>query len=514
MKTSCCLLGVDIGTYSSKGALVTAEGELIASRSVEHALSLPGPGYVEHDPEAVWWHDFKVICRSLLEASGIDPARIGGIGISTISPAVVAVDEYDRALRPAILYGVDTRATREIEELREKTGLEFTSQSGMPKILWIRRHEPEVWAKTRRIVNGSGYLNLKLCGQAAIDVYDASGFLPLYDPGTHQWSDRFADVAPPEMLPKIAWTCEIAGRVTPEAARETGLSPGTPIITGTADAASEAISAGLSEVGDMMVMYGSSTFFIVKTARPYVPGRFWGADFLEKDTYVLAGGTATAGSLTKWFRDRFAPEEVRAEAEGGPNAYAALSEEAAGSPPGARGLVALPYFSGERTPLHDPDAKGMIFGLNLLHTRADIYRALLESVGYAVRHNIEVMREEGVAIERILAVGGGAQNPLWMRIVSDIAQIEQHIPAQQIGASYGDAFLAGVGIGLFDGSRDASRWVRMKETVRPRPDAAGRYDASYHLYRDLYERNKDLMRRAGELRTGILLGRATHRVAP
>jgi len=485
---------VDIGTYSSKGVLVTESGRIAASATMEHPLSLPKPGYVEHDPEAVWWHDFLAICRALRDESGIDPAQIAGIGISTISPAVVPVDGEGKALRPAILYGIDTRATKEIEELRARTGGEFSSQSGAPKILWIRRNEPEVWSKTRLILNGSGYLNLKLCGEATIDVYDASGFAPLFDPRTLRWSGEFEDIAPVGMLPEVTWTCEVAGHVTGEAARETGLVAGTPVITGTADAAAEAISAGLARVGDMMIMYGSSTFFIVKTARPYQPGRFWGSVFLEKETFVVTGGTATAGSLTKWFRDQFAPKEREAEQQGGPNAYAALAQRAADSPSGARGIVVLPYFSGERTPIHDPDAKGMIFGLSLMHTREDLYRAFLESVGYAIRHNIESLREEGVAIERILAVGGGTQNPLWMQIVSDIAHIEQQIPEKQIGASLGDAFLAGVGIGLFESSQEASRWVRIREIVRPDPDRYALYDASYQLYRALYERNADLMR--------------------
>ena len=237
--------------------------------------------------------------------------------------------------------------------------------------------------------------------------------------------------------------------------RLTGLAAGTPVITGTADAAAEAISAGLANPGDLMVMYGSSIFFILKTDRLYNSPHFWGTRFLEPDTYAVAGGMSTAGSLTRWFRDNFAAGEVAAESAGGENAYAALAELAAASPPGARGLVALPYFAGERTPIFDPDAKGLLVGLTLSHTRGDVYRALLESVGYGIRHNLDAMRAEGMAPARILAVGGGTLNRAWMQMVSDIAGIEQHIPAQQIGAAYGDAFLAGVGIGMFGGTRDA-----------------------------------------------------------
>ena len=210
----------------------------------------------------------------------------------------------------------------------------------------------------------------------------------------------------------------------------------------------------------MMVMYGSSTFFILRTEGLRSPRGFWASRFLEEGTFVVAGGTSTAGSLTRWFRDNFCAAELAAEKARGANAYAALSRLADESVPGSRGVVVLPYFSGERTPLNDPDARGVIFGLSLGHTRADIYRAVLESVGYSIRHNIEALRAEDCRASRILAVGGGTRNPAWMQIVSDIAGIEQVVPARQIGASYGDAFLAGIGVGLFSGTEDAQRWVR------------------------------------------------------
>jgi xylulokinase len=213
----------------------------------------------------------------------------------------------------------------------------------------------------------------------------------------------------------------------------------------------------------------------------------------------VAGGTATAGSLTRWFRDVFGQPEMEAERAGGPNAYEALARVGASSPPGARGLVVLPYFSGERTPLHDPDAKGMVFGLTLSHTRADVYRAILESVAYSIRHNIEAMAAEGCRATRILAVGGGTRNAPWMQMVSDIAGITQVIPEQQIGASYGDAFLAGIGVGLFRDTGEVRRWVRPKGTMVPNAAARASYDGLYRVYRELYPRNADAMRTLGEL---------------
>jgi xylulokinase len=494
------LLGIDIGTFSSKGVLVRENGEVAAERMVEHPLDIPSPGRAEHDPEKVWWGDFTLICRALLEASGVKPADIAAIGVSTISPAVVAVDAGGRALRPAILYGIDTRATEEIAELSRATGASLDTQSAAPKVMWIRRHEPEVWARTRWVLNGSGYLNLRLTGARTIDIYDASIFHPLYDADSNSWSKDIAPlVAPLEMMPEPTWTSRVMGRVTAEAARDTGLASGTPVITGTADAAAEAVAAGLAGPGDMMVMYGSSTFFILRTEGLRTPRGFWASRFLEENTFVVAGGTSTAGSLTRWFRDNFCASELAEERAGGANAYASLSRFAGESTPGSRGVVVLPYFSGERTPLNDPDARGMIFGLTLGHTRADLYRAVLESAGFSIRHNIEALVAEGCHASRILAVGGGTRNPAWMQIVSDIAGIEQVVPARQIGASYGDAFLAGIGVGLFSGTADAQRWIRTGATIRPNGKNRAVYDAAYRLYREVYEQTKDSMKKSGAI---------------
>jgi xylulokinase len=333
-----------------------------------------------------------------------------------------------------------------------------------------------------------------------LDIYDAGAYAPLFDVRTCAWNPEMAGrLVSSARLPRLTWTCDVAGLVTSEASALTGLTAGTPVITGTADAAAEAISAGLAQVGDLMVMYGSSIFFILKTDRLYNSRQFWGTRFLEPDTYAVAGGMSTAGSLTRWFRDNFAGGELAEEAAGGANAYAALAELAASSPPGARGLIALPYFAGERTPIFDPDAKGLLIGLTLSHTRGDVYRALLEGVGYGIRHNLDAMRSEGMTPSRILAVGGGTLNQGWMQMVSDIAGIEQYIPAQQIGAAYGDAFLAGVGVGMFAGTRDAGRWAQVRQIVRPAADAHARYSRYYEIYRQTYRATAESMHRLSHL---------------
>lgn len=503
------LLGIDIGTYESKGTLTTKTGQVMASAAVGHELAIPRPGWAEHDADGVWWQDFVTLCRRLLSAPEVDPSKVLAVGVSAIAPCVLPIDSDGRPLRPGILYGVDTRASREIADLENalgreaifaNSGLHLSSQAAGPKILWIRNNEPEVWEKTSMILTGSGYLVYKLTAEKVIDIYTATAYAPMLDIRRGEWNPEMTrHIMPMGWLPRLIWSVDVAGHVTQEASRQTGLVPGTPVVAGTADAASEALSAGLSHPGDLMLMYGSSLFFIQKTSKLVSTERLWGALFLEPETYAVAAGMSTSGSLTRWFRDHLAPEEQADESAGGPNAYAALAELAEGSPLGARGLVVLPYFSGERTPINDPQARGLIMGLTLSHTRADLYRAILEGVGHGIRHNIDAMREEGVPPKRILAVGGGTKNPLWLQIVSDIAGVEQYVPDQTYGASYGDAFLAGVGIGLFNNTNQATDWVRYRTIIQPDQAAYEQYEAYYQIYRDLYQQTAGSMHRLAEL---------------
>lgn len=502
------LIGVDIGTYSSKGVLVRTDGIVVASHTVPHGIDMPSPRFFEHDADGVWWHDFVGIIKNLLQTTGIDPRQILGIGTSAIGSCVLPIDEKGRPLRPAILYGIDTRATKEIEyleselgkkEIFKKSGSHLSSQASGPKVLWIRNNEPDLYEKARWFLTSQAYLVYKLTGKASIDVYTAAGYAPLYDVYKREWVEEAGKlITPLERLPKAYWSYEVVGEVTSEAAKETGLAEGTPVVAGTTDAAAEAISAGMADFGDMMLMFGSSIFFIMKTAELMKTQHFWSSNFLEEGTFAFLGGMSTAGSLTTWFRDQFAQFEMEKEKEGRENAYAELAKLASASPVGSKGLIALPYFEGERTPLHDPKAKGVWFGLSLKHTRGDLYRAILEGVAFGIRHNVEVMSEEGVQPKRILAVGGGTKNPLWLQIVADVCHIELTVPEQQIGASYGDAFLAGTGIGLFKSLYEIRQWVKTKETIKPNPETRKLYEINYQIFRELYTSTKPLMHKLAD----------------
>ena len=502
------LLGVDIGTYSSKGVLVTTDGRVVASHTVPHSMDMPKPGFFEHDADKVWWHDFVEITRNLLKGSAIDPGEILGIGTSAIGSCVLPIDERGNALRPGILYGIDTRASREIEYLEEKlgkseiftkSGSHLTSQASGPKVLWIRNHEPEVYERTRWFLTSEAYLVHKLTGKATIDIYTAGGYAPLYDVYSCAWLQEAADlITPLDRLPQAYWSHEVVGQVTTEAAWETGLAAGTPVVAGTTDAAAEAISAGVADFGDMMLMMGSSIFYIMKTPELITTQHFWSSNFLEGGSFAFLGGMSTSGSLTVWFRDQFGQLGMQTENEAGQDPFTILAELAATSPAGSNGLILLPYFEGERTPLHDPRAKGLWFGLSLKHTKGDLYRSILEGVAFGIRHNIEVMGQEGVQPGRILAVGGGTKNPLWLQIIADVCNLTLHIPEQQIGASYGDAFLAATGIGLYKNLSEVRQWVRIKKTIEPNLDLQKSYEFNYRLFRELYESNKPLMHRLAD----------------
>jgi xylulokinase len=491
------LLGLDVGTYESKGVLAAPSGEILASAALPHGLSIPQPGWAEHDADAVWWTSVVALCGELLATSGISPREIGAVGCSAIGPTMLPLDQDGQPLRPAILYGIDTRAHRQIEEMTRQAGGEeavvalcgmaLTAQAVGPKIRWFQEHEPALYARTRAILTASSYLVYRLTGQLAVDSYTATYFGPLFDAQRLRWTDQLWPGAPLHLLAPPRWPAEVAGAVTARAARETRLAEGTPVIAGTVDAVAEAISAGVVTPGDLMLMYGTTLFFIQVLAQPLSHPSLWSAVYAEQGLHALAAGPVTAGALTRWFRDHLAPDLAAAETATGLNAYAVLAAEAAGVPAGAQGLLVLPYFSGERTPINDPQARGVIAGLTLAHTRAHLYRAMLEGVAYAIRHNVEAMAAAGAPPRRLVAVGGGTRNRTWLQIVSDVTGLPQDLPAVTLGACYGDAFLAGLGLDLFPNLAAArERWSAVAERIAPHAGCHALYDEYYAHYLALY----------------------------
>ena len=486
-------LGIDIGTFESKGVLVDETGRIIAQAARPHEMIVPRAGWAEHRAEQDWWGDFVFITKRLLAEAQVNSQEIKAIAASAIGPCMLPLDASGTPLMNGVLYGVDTRASEEIDLLNQQIGADLilkrcgnalTSQAVGPKILWLRRQRPELWARTAKIVTATTYLTWKLTGRTVIDHYTAANFAPLYDIELQDWCFDLADICPPAMLPDLMWSGEIAGQLTAQAARETGLAQGTPVTCGTIDAAAEAVSVGVTAPGDMMMMYGSTIFIIEIASERLTDPRLWHAPWLTPGSHAAMAGLATSGTLTHWFRDQFARELPR------DTAFATLTAEAEASPPGARGLICLPYFSGERTPIHDAQAKGVFFGLNLTHGRGEMYRAALEGIASATRQITDTYAAAGSPPTRVLAVGGGTKNRPWMQATSDLTGLDQAVCRITTGASYGDAYLAALAVGLAQ-SGDIARWNPVERVVRAEVHEA--YAKQYPIFLRLYAQTKDLM---------------------
>jgi len=486
-------LGIDIGTYESKGILTDKDGNVIASATNPHKMLVPEPGWAEHRPEEDWWNDFVKITKKILKASKINPGDISCIATSAIGPCMLPVSNEGYPLMNAVLYGVDTRAEKEIIELNQEVGKEkilqncgnaLTSQSVGPKILWLKKNCPEIYKKAGKILSSTSYLVQKLTGESVIDHYTAANFTPLYDIKNLKWTDALTkNIIEIERLPKLMWTTEIAGYVSKAASKETGLAIETPVTVGTIDAAAEAISVGVCSAGDMMMMYGSTIFIIQVTNEKIIDGRLWYAPWLFKGLHGSMAGLATSGTLTHWFRDNFAKEIPKDKA------FEILAAEAAQSPPGSKGLIVLPYFSGERTPIHDPKARGTIFGLDLTHNRGDIFRAFLEGIAMGTAQVFETYEAIGQKPKKVMAVGGGTKNNIWMQATSDFSQIDQVISEKSTGASYGNAFLAALAVGEVS-QRDITKWNPELSKIKTQHSTL--HAEKNKLFRQLYERSKEI----------------------
>ncbi len=470
------VLAVDIGTSSSKGVLVALDGRVLASAVREHRVDRPHPGWVEMDPD-VWWGEFQSLTVELLAKTRI---RVLAVAVSGMGPCVALAGADGRPVRPAILYGIDSRAIAQIDRLsarygaaqiRQRCGSELSSQAAGAKIAWVADEEPEHFELARRVFMPSSWLTHQLTGEYVLDHHSASQCTPLYDIDAHDWYQPWvADICPNLELPALRWPGDIAGTVTSEAAGLTGLPVGVPVVTGTIDAWAEALSVDAHSVGDLMLMYGTTMFLVNTVQDKLTSPSLWGTVGARRNTRSLAGGMAASGAITAWLTDLFGSD------------FATLNELAAASPPGAYGLLMLPYFAGERTPVMDPQARGVLIGLSLSHTRGDLYRAALEATGLGVRHNIDAIESAGGDIRRIVAVGGGVQGQLWTQIVSDITQRSQAIPTQTIGACYGGALLAAELISTVS----VAAWNPIREVREPRPELAGLYDRLFAAYLDLY----------------------------
>lgn len=498
-------MGIDVGTNETKGVLIDQTCAIVAFVSRGHELLNPRPGFFEHDAETTWWGDFCAVSRQLLQESGVSAADVGCVGLSALGCDCVPVDAEGTALCNAILYGVDSRSHKEIEWLydyygREEAerlyGHELCSSDVAPKILWVKNNLPQVYAKTAKFLTGSSYLCAKLTGEYTIDRYLAEDFAPLYDLKRDTVDEEHCGLyCRPDQLARVMNATDVAGAVTAKAAAQTGLAQGTPVLVGTGDSGAEAISTGVFRPGDIMVQMGSSCYFVYLTDHLLNEPRLWPGTFIIPGVYSVCAGTNTAGTLTRWMRDEFYKDALAAEAAGGENAYTAMVREAAAIPAGSEGLVCLPYFAGERTPLNDPFAKGVFFGLSVKHTRAHMVKAGLEGIAYTIAAHLDLLeKEHGEPLRRIMAVGGGTKNPVWLQAVADVTGRQICTAKVTVGAAFGDAIMAALAGGAYADWDELAKVITADRVICPDMQAHAVYEKQRVVFNELYARNRDLMK--------------------
>jgi xylulokinase len=465
------LVGLDVGTTGVKALAISSSGDVLARAEEEYPLSTPRPGWAEQDPDD-WWR----AAEAALGALQVD--ETAGIGLSGQMHGLVCLGEDGRPLRPAILWN-DQRTAAECAEIEERVGLErLISLTGnraltgftAPKLLWLRNKEPEVFERVVHVLLPKDYVRLRLTGERAIDVADASGTL-LFDVAGRRWSEEVLAALdlPLGWLPRALESPEVSGETR----------GGVPVAAGAGDQAAGALGVGVTAPGPLSVVLGTSgvvfaalpAFAADEGARVHVfchavPGAW----------HAMGVMLSAAGSL-RWFRDVFAPGE----------SWDGLTTAAERWEPGAEGLVFLPYLSGERTPHADPDARGAFAGLSMRHDRGALARAVLEGVAYGLRDSLELLRDLGVRPEVGRVSGGGARSDVWLSIVASILDLPLERTAVEEGAAYGAALLAGVAGGMFpDVHEAAGACVRVRDRVEPQPAWREAYEAGYERFRSLY----------------------------
>ncbi len=490
------LLGLDIGTSGSKALLLDTAGRTVAMATATYPLATPRPLWAEQDP-VDWWTACVAVIRQVLATPGVRPEQVRGVGLSGQMHGLVLLDQAGAVLRPCILWN-DGRSGLQCAAITAQLGLPrlldlianpVLPGFSAPKLLWVREHEPQVYARVAQVLLPKDYVRFCLTGEYATEVSDASG-TALLDVQHRRWSKPMLAALdiPADWLPPVYESPAVSARVAAAAAAATGLPMGVPVVGGGGDQAAQAVGSGIVQQGVVSVTLGTSgvVFAALDRFRVEPQGRLHAFCHAVPGTWHVMGVMLSAGGSLRWYRDTLGQAEVAQAGTQGIDPYTLLTTEAATAPPGCEGLLFLPYLSGERTPYSDPDARGVFFGLTLRHSKAHLTRAVLEGVTYGLRDSLELLRALGVEITQVRASGGGAESPLWRQILADVFQSEIVLTNSTAGAAFGAALLAGVGVGLYpDVPAACAATIRITERVTPGP-AARIYADYYPHYRALY----------------------------
>jgi len=489
--TELLFLGLDVGTSGVKAILVSASGDVVASATSPLTLATPHPGWAEQDPEA-WWQA-TLASIAAVRAMRRD-ARIAAIGISGQMHSSVFLDRTGAVIRPALLW-CDGRTTAECAEITTRVGGEERLRDlasnpalegfTLPKVLWLRRHEPDAFARLATVLLPKDYIRYRLTGELATEPSDASATL-MFDTAHLRWSEEImrAVELPMSLLPNVGPSAGVLGRVTADVASRTGIDAGVPVVGGGADNACGAAGVGVIAPGEVVTSWGTSGTVLAPTAQPLVDPRLRAHTFCHvlPDVWYLMGVVLTAGGAFAWYQ-----EQLARELAGVPDAAARLDAEAASVPRGAEGVTFLPYLQGERTPHRDAAARGAILGLSLAHTRAHLTRAVLEGITFALRDSVTILQALGLAPSHLLLTGGGAKSALLRRLQGEIFGLPVTTVNREEGPAYGAALLAAVGAGAFPDLRAAVEATLSRAPLEvPEPSAHEAYAQPYARFRSSF----------------------------
>ncbi|SIT08372.1 xylulokinase [Alicyclobacillus vulcanalis] len=502
------LMGIDVGTSGVKVVVIDRGGRTLGQATVGYEVSQPQPLFAEQNPED-WWEATCAAIRLALGRSGLGGEDIAAVGLTGQMHSLVTLDASGAVVRPAILWS-DQRTEAECAEIHERVGFEQTiewvanpalTNFTATKLLWVRQHEPDLYARIRHVLLPKDYIRYRLTGEFATDVSDASGTL-WFDVKHRRWSDEMVAAleVPKDWLPRVYESPEVSGRVSEGAAAKTGLRAGTPVAAGGGDQAAGAVGNGIVRKGAVSSTIGTSGVVfahadeIVRDEK----GRLHTFCHAVPGKWHVMAVTQSAGGSLQWFRNQFADAERAVAAQTGRDVYDLLGEEARRVPAGSEGLVFLPYLMGERTPHLDPQAKGVFFGITARHERAHFVRAIMEGVAFSLRDGLQLMEDLELPVEEIRVSGGGAKSDVWREIQAGVFGRPVVAIAANEGPAFGAAILASVAANVFSDVLTAvDAWVSVESTTEPVAADRAAYEEAYRVYRALYPALKSIYRANG-----------------
>lgn len=496
------LLGIDVGTTGCKTELVDVGGTSVARAYREYPLVFPKAGWIETDPENAWWKSTVDTIREVLAKSKVKSERIAGVSISCTN-ALLPVDKNGTPLRGAVMQ-LDKRTIQQAKWINETMGEEVVRVNGnrasasgtsAPIILWIKENEPQVFDKTYKFLWPGGFIIHRLTGEFTMEWSRASWTNLFETGGSKTWSTQLCQrmEIPVEKLPSLYPSWEVVGEVTEKAAKFTGLSKGTPVVGGMADTPAAAVGSRVVVPGRSLYVLGTVGRPSVVLKEPVFDSRFVNCCHAVPDYWFSLGATDASGLSIKWFRDLFGQQEVSMGKKLNKSPFKLLDDQAMQSPPGANGIIYLPYLTGERSPIWDPYAKGVFFGLSASHKRGDIIRAVLEGVAYSFLDNLNIYENElGIQVREVLFSGGGANSKIWPQIFADMCGKPVHIVKVKESEAIGNAILAGFGVGIYKSMIEAAdRIVKIERILEPGKENYKRYKDLFQLYKSVYNHLKD-----------------------